>query len=315
MFEPITVAQIVIALLQGICIVLVAPLVSGIARKVRARMHTRQGASIFQDYYDIAKLLKRQDVHSNASSNISRITPPLYIGVMVLLAAGLPMITRACPIPLMGDAILIIYLMAIPRFFFSLTGLDSGSAYAGTGGVRELLVGTLVEPSLMLALFVAALSCGTTNVGEMGVMVGSGAIQNPVAFVVAGVAFAFACYIEMGKLPYDFAESEQELQEGPLAEMSGPSLAMMHIAIPMKQIVVAALFVAIFLPFGSATDTSLAGLAVGALAFVGKIAVVMLVTMVIENIVSRVRWKLVGRQTWAVVAIAVCALAFCVLGL
>lgn len=310
--EPL---QIVIALIQGILIVLLAPLVSGITRKVRARMQTRQGASIFQDYYDIAKLLKRQDVHSNASSFVSRIMPPIYIGVMVLLAMGLPMSTRFGPLPFVADCILIIYMLAVSRFFFSLMGLDSGSAYAGTGGTRELLIGTLVEPSLMLALFVAAMACGTTNVGEMGIAVGSGQVAYPIAFAIAGIAFAVACYMEMGKLPYDLAEAEQELQEGPLSELSGPSLAMMHIAVPMKQIIMATLFIAIFLPFGSSVDLSLGGVLTGTVVYVVKLAVIMFITMILENVVSRVRWKLTGRQTWFVVAIAVVALALCVIGL
>ncbi|SEO44103.1 respiratory chain complex I subunit 1 family protein [Denitrobacterium detoxificans] len=312
MLEPI---QIVIALVQGILLVLLAPLVSGIARKFRAKMHTRRGPSVFQDYYDIAKLLKRQDVHSNHSSNISRILPPLYIGTMFVLAMGLPMATRVSPIPALADAILIVYLLALPRFFFGLAGLDSGSAYAGTGSVRELLIGTLVEPSLMLALFVAALACGTTNIAEMGVAVGAGSIASPIAFVVAGVAFAVDCYIEMGKLPYDLAEAEQELQEGPLAEMSGPALAMMHIAMPMKQAIMATLLIAIFLPFGSSVDFSFAGVALGTVVYVLKMLVILLITMVLENVVSRVRWNITGRQTWFVVAVTVCAFAFCVLGI
>lgn len=306
---------IVIALLQGLFVLLAAPLFSGIGRKVRARMHTRRGPSIFQDYYDIAKLFKRQDVHSNASSNISRLMPPLYIGTMVVLAMGLPMLTRFSPIFFLGDAILIIYLLAIPRFFFSLMSLDSGSSYGAVGGVRELIIGTLVEPALMLSLFVAALACGTTNVGAMGMAAGAGQIATPLAYAIAGVAFACACYIEMGKLPYDLAEAEQEIQEGPLQELSGPSLAMMHLAIPMKQIIVASLFLAVFIPFGSAVDYSAANLVLGAVFYLVKLFVLMFITMVIENVVSRVRWKLVGRQTWFIVAISVCSLAFCVLGI
>lgn len=54
--------------------------------------------------------------------------------------------------------------------------------------------------------------------------------------ILAGIAFAIACYMELGKLPFDQAEAEQELQEGPLAELSGPSLAMAKLAMSMKQV-------------------------------------------------------------------------------
>lgn len=307
--------EILIALLQGVLLVLLAPLVSGVTRWMRAKMHTRRGPSIWQDYYDIAKLLKRQDVFSNASSWVMRFMPPVFMGTMILLAMGMPAFTRFCPVPLLGDVVFLLYMLALPRFFFALAGLDSGSAYAGTGATRELIMGTLVEPSLMLALFVAAISCGTTNVGDMGQVIAAGQCQNPIALVVAGVAFAVACYIELGKLPYDLAESEQELQEGPLAEYSGPSLAMLHLAMPMKQIVVVSWFVAIFLPFGSAVDLSAIGLLVGVGVYVAKVAVIFFICAIIENVVCRVRFKLVGRQTWFVVAIAVCAFAFCALGI
>lgn len=307
--------EIVIALVQALLLVLLAPLFSGTSRWLRAKIHTRRGPSIFQDYYDIAKLFRRQDVHSADSSFVHKLMPPLFMGCMLVLAMGIPMITRFSPVPILGDIILIIYLMALPRFFFSLSGVDSGSAYAGIGSIRELIVGVLVEPSMMLALFVAAIACGTTNVGDMGMAIGSGSASNPVALVVAGIAFFCACYIELGKLPFDMAEAEQEIQEGPLQEYSGPSLAMAKMSLSMKQVIVVSWFAAIFLPWGSAVDLSIASLAIGLVAWLVKMGVIFFVCSIFENIVARVRYKLMGRQTWSVVGIAAIALVLCVLGL
>ena len=126
----------VIAIVQALVIMALAPLVSGMARVIRAKMHTRKGPSIFQDYYDIAKLFKRQDVHPADSSFIHRITPAVYLGVMLVLAMGIPMFTTWSPVPILGDIIVILYLMALARFFFSLATLDSADAYAGVGGLR-----------------------------------------------------------------------------------------------------------------------------------------------------------------------------------
>ena len=305
----------VIALIQAIVVMTIAPLVSGIARVIRAKMHTRKGPSIFQDYYDIAKLFKRQDVHPKDASFVHRITPALYLGVMLVLAMGIPMFTAWSPVPLLGDIFLIIYLMALARFFFSLASMDTADAYAGVGGLRELLVGVLVEPTMILALFVTAICIGSTNVGIMSQSVSLGMVSSPIAVVLAGVAFAFACYVELGKLPYDMAEAEQEIQEGLLQEYSGPSLAMLHIAMPMKQIIVVSWFVGIFLPFGAALDTSVAGIALGVVFYLLKVLVVFLVCALIENLVSRVRFKLLGRQTWAMFGIAVFALVFCLMGI
>lgn len=307
--------EIIIAIVQALLLMLIAPLVSGFGRWLRAKMHTRRGPSILQDYYDLIKLMKRQDLQTKDSTFVHRLMPPLYLAVMFLLACGLPMITRACPVPALGDIITIIYLLALPRFFFALSGVDSSNAYAGVGGIRELIVGVLVEPSMMLALFVAALATGTTNVGAMGQAIGSLSVGSPVAMVVAAVAFALACYVELGKLPYDMAEAEQEIQEGPLAEYSGASLAMVKASMSMKQILVVSWFAAIFLPFGSATELTLPALALGLVAWLVKMFAIFFVCAVVENLVARVRWKLVGRQTWTVVGIAVLALVFCILGI
>lgn len=305
----------VIAIVQALVIMALAPLVSGMARVIRAKMHTRKGPSIFQDYYDIAKLFKRQDVHPADSSFIHRITPAVYLGVMLVLAMGIPMFTSWSPVPILGDIIVILYLMALARFFFSLATLDSADAYAGVGGLRELLVGVLVEPTMILALFVTALCVGSTNVGIMSQCVSIGYVSAPISVILAGVAFAFACYVELGKLPYDASEAEQEIQEGLLQEYSGASLAMMHIAMPMKQIIVASWFVAIFLPFGASLDFSIAGILVGIVTYLLKMLVVFVLCALIENLVSRVRFKLLGRQTWAMFGISVFALVFCLMGI
>lgn len=306
---------VLVGVVQVIGLVLLAPLFTGTSRWLRAKLHTRKGPSVWQDYYDIFKLMNRQDIHTADSSFVSRLMPPLFMGSCLVVAFGMPMISRMSPVPVLADIITIIYLMALPRFFFALAAVDSSSAYSGIGGIRELIIGVLVEPSMMFALFVAALATGTTNVGVMGTVVGAGMAQTPVALIVAGIAFAVACYFELGKLPYDAAEAEQEIQEGPLQEYSGASLAMIKVGMGIKQIVVISWFVAIFLPFGSAADMSLLSLVIGAVVFIAKVAVIGFVASVIENIVARVRWIYISRQTWVVVGIALIAVVFSILGL
>ena len=137
----------------------------------------------------------------------------------------------------------------------------------------------------------------------------------PVAVVVAGVAFAIACYMEMGKVPFDMAEAEQEIQEGPLAELSGPSLAMLKLGMSVKQAVVAGLFIALFLPVGAAASMAPLDLIVGFVALIVKMLVVFLVVSVIENAVIRVRYKYLGRYTWFAVGIAALSFVFLIIGI
>lgn len=307
--------SVVISIAQVLVLVALAPLLSGFSRWMRAKMHTRKGPSILQDYYDIAKLFKRQDLRTKHSSFVHGLMPVVFLGVMLVLAAGLPLFAQRSPMPLLADIVLIVYLLALVRFFFALASLDNADGYAGVGGMRELIVGILVEPGMMLALFVLAVSMGTTNLGVMSSMIAAGDVAAPLSVLFAGVALAYSCYIEMGKLPYDLAEAEQEIQEGPLQEYSGPSLALLRVAMPLKQVLVAGLFVAVFMPFGAAADVSvLAGLG-GALAFVVKIFAVFFVCALLENAVSRVRYKYAGRQIWVTLGISVLALAFGLIGI
>lgn len=305
--------NIVLGILQAVVITAVAPFFSGLGRVITAKMHNRRGPSIFQDYRDIAKLMARPESQSEDASFALRIMPAIFFAVSFMLAMGLPIFTLESPMPVFGDAITIMYSLALARFFFALCGVDSSNAYAGVGGIRELLMSVLIEPSMLLALFATALVCGSTDIATMGQHIATGAIDAPVAVILAGIAFCLACYMELGKLPFDQAEAEQELQEGPLAELSGPSLAIAKLAMSMKQIIVVAWFCAIFIPWGEpATMGAMA--AVGALIFLVKCLVDFVLVGVISNSVSRSRFKNLGNQTWAVVGIAVLAFVFVVVG-
>lgn len=308
-------SQFLLALVQALLLFAAAPLLSGILRVLRAKIHTRHGPGVLQDYRDILKLMKRQDVRPPAAGFAFRLMPIIMVATLLTIATGLPIFTRATPIAALGDLVTIIYLFALLRFFFSLAGLDSGSSFAGIGASRELTLGVLVEPMMLLSLFVAALLAGSTNVGAIGAAIAAGHIRSVGAVVLAGVAFAFAAYFELSKLPYDMAEAEQELQEGPLTEYSGPSLAFINWAMALKQLVVIAFFLAVFLPFGSATGLSLPALAIGLLVFILKVGLIIALISLVENSVARTRFRLTSQHTWLGVGIASLAFVFYLAGL
>ncbi|MCL6408858.1 hydrogenase 3 membrane subunit, partial [Dickeya dadantii] len=187
------------------------------------------------------------------SGIIFRAMPWVLLGSMLLIAMTLPVLTRTSPFGGAGDIITLLYLFALFRFFFSLSGLDTGSTFAGIGASRELTLGVLVEPTLILGLLVVALIAGSTNIGTISATL-TDAWSSPTATLLALLACGFASFIEMGKIPFDVAEAEQELQEGPLTEYSGCALALVKWGIGLKQVVVAALFLAVFMPFGKASE-------------------------------------------------------------
>ena len=308
-------SQFVLALAQALLLLAFAPLFSGLTRVMRAKMHTRHGPGVLQDYRDILKLMRRQDIDPPASGFAFRSMPTVMIAALLTIAMGLPILTRATPIPGLGDIITVIYLFAVVRFFFSLSGLDSGSSFAGIGASRELTLGVLVEPTMVLSAVVAALLARSTDIGAMGQAISTGQVSSIGAVMLAGVAFCFASYFELGKLPYDMAEAEQELQEGPLTEYSGPSLALIKVAMSLKQLLILAFVFATFVPFGSATDSSFIGLAIGLIAFVVKMTVVAVLLGIVENSVARARFKLTPRHSWFALGIASLAFVFYLTGL
>jgi hydrogenase-4 component C len=284
----------VIGVLQALLLLLLAPLYSGFARVMRAKMHSRQGPPLMQNYRDITKLMTRQEVVSEQAGWIFRLTPYLSLACMFLAAMIIPSLTTASPLEAAGDLILIIYLFALPRFFFALAGLESA----------------LVEPILLLVIFVMALLAGTTNLGRISTEVATGAFPYSLAYLVGMAAFAFAVYIEMGKLPFDLGEAEQEVQEGPLAEYSGRSLALLKWSIYLKQLVLVALFVALFIPFGAMSQLSVIGFVIALVIFPLKALLWYFVAAVLENAMARNRFMSAPAIVWIALGMALLSFVF-----
>ncbi|WP_373100473.1 MULTISPECIES: respiratory chain complex I subunit 1 family protein [Pasteurellaceae] len=308
-------AMFLLAVVQALLLLLLAPLFSGISRMIRARIQSRRGPGILQDYRDIAKLMKRQNILPDNAGLVSKAMPYVLIASVSVVAMSLPLFTLASPFGAGGDLITAIYLFALFRFFFSIAGLDSNSTFAALGASREVTLGVLVEPVLMLGLLVVALIVGSTNFGVISTALATRHWVSPVATILALIACAFAVFIEMGKIPFDLAEAEQELQEGPLTEYSGPALALIKIGLSLKAMVVAAIFVSVLLPFGAARETSLSAVLFGAVFFLLKLVIAYVLACVIENSLARTRFMLTGRFTVVGFGISVLAFVFYLTGL
>lgn len=302
------------ALIQALLLLAITPLMTGMSRQIRASMHSRQGPGIWQDYRDLAKLLKRQEVAPEQAGPVFRVMPYVLLGSMLLVAMTLPVFTSLSPFGAAGDLITLLYLFALFRFFFSLAGLDTGSTFAGIGASRELTLGILVEPTLILALLVVALITGSTNIGTIGATLSAGWLS-PTATLLALLACGFATFIEMGKIPFDVAEAEQELQEGPLTEYSGSGLALVKWGIGLKQVVMAELFLGIFIPFGKMAEFSVTALLWALVATFVKLVVVFILASLLENSLARGRFLLIPRVTWLGFGVAALAFVFYLTGL
>jgi formate hydrogenlyase subunit 4 len=303
-----SITQFALGLLQALCLLAVAPLVTGFSRVIRARVQCRSGPGLLCDYHDILNLLRRQEILPFGAGRVFLYVPYVMLSTLLLVAMSLPVLTTASPIAAAGDLIAVIYLLALVRFAFSLCGIDSNNPFAVTGASRELTMGVLVEPTMLLSLIVAALLAGSTNLGTISEAYATGKITSAAA-VVAAIAFAVAMYFEMGKVPFDMAEAEQELQEGPLIEYSGAGLGLMRLCLGLKQVLMAALLIGVFIPFGAASEMSLPRIGLAAVLFAIKLPVVFFIIGLLESSTARARFLFVSRSTWAGFAVSVLAFA------
>jgi len=225
-------------------------------------------------------------------------------GVMLAIAATLPVVTVASPLPELGDLITLIYLFAVARFFFAISGLDTGSPFTAIGASREAMLGVLVEPMLLLGLWVAAQVAGSTHISSITDTLYHWPAARSIPLILALCACAFATFIEMGKLPFDLAEAEQELQEGPLSEYSGSGFGVIKWAISLKQLVVLQMFVGVFIPWGQMTSFSIGGLLLALIVAVVKVVIGVLIIALFENSMARLRLDITGHITWAGFGIA-----------
>jgi len=184
-------------------------------------------------------------------------------------------VAAAAPLPGWGDLIAVVGLLAAARFMVALAALDSGSAFGGMGCSRDVSIAALIEPALVLALIVAAVSVGSTDLGAIaasGAASGLGLLTP--AHAVAAVAFAIVVVAESGHHPVDNPDTHLELtmvHEGMLLEASGRRLALYMLAAHLRQALMLALFLAVFVPWGIAAEIAPVPLALGVVFFVAKL--------------------------------------------
>ena len=307
-------SSILLGVAQAALLFFAAPLVTGMARVIRAKFHNRRGPPLLQDYRDLVKLMARAEVIPGEASAVFRVTPYVFLVAMLLVAASIPGLVTGSPFGPAGDLIAVLYLFALARFFFALSGIDAGSIYGGLGASRETTLAVTNEPVMVLALFVVAARAGSTNLGAMSATVFAGPDPAVAATLAAMFAFAFAIFVEMGKVPLDFAEAETEVQEGPLIEYSGRSLALLKWGLHLKQVVAVALFLGIFFPLGASFSLAPVPLAFAAAVLLVKLIVVFLALAFVENTMARVRFMSSPRVTFVGLAAALLAFAFSLAG-
>lgn len=282
------------AVLQVLVILALAPLLSGVIKKVKAFFQIRRGPSVLQPYYDIIKLMRKDSVVSENASWIFHASPAISFTSM--LAAGLlmPVYTANLPLGFAGDLIMVVYLFALARFFTALAALDTGSSFGGMGASREMFISSLTEPAMMLSIFAVAVNVGSTDLGCISKTVSTLGLDAISPYtVLAFVALFIIAIAETGRIPVDNPATHLELtmiHEAMILEYSGKQLAIMELGAMIKQLLVFTLLVNIFLPWGIASTLDAFGVFAALMAYLIKIVVLGACMAMVE--ISTAKWRL-----------------------
>jgi formate hydrogenlyase subunit 4 len=312
-------AQIAAMVVQAGLLVALGPLVTGLIQKLKARLQCRAGASVWQPYRDLAKLLRKGTVQSDTATPFFRAIPALVLAATTTAATMLPVLwapSGAAVLPL-GDAILLVALLALARFLLAVGALDAGGAFGGMGASREMTVGLLVEPVLMLAVFSVAVAGGTTVLGDLAARRDTlAALSWQAPDLLALFAMLMLALAETGRIPIDNPDTHLELtmlHEGMLLEHSGPGLACIALATHTKQLVTITLVATLFLPLGLARGGAPAEVAVALLAFAAKVLALVTFLGLVESSYAKLRLFRVPQFLGVALVCAFLALALRVL--
>ncbi len=298
-------------------------LLTGIDRKLVARMQKRVGPPILQPFYDFFKLMGKETIVPAAASRTAFLLAPLLgLAALVVLQLFIPIFSFQA-FQGVADVIVILYLLLIPALAIIMGGAASGSPYAGIGLSREMVTVIACELPLVLVLLsvakVVGNAMGTGLVFSMSEItryqLTSGSLIGHISMIPAAIAFLLIIPGETGSHPFDTAEAETEICEGLLAEYSGPPLAVYKLSHSIKVLTLSSLFVALFLggigggilklvdSFGlGAAATGMIGGLLGAIVLVLLCLVItILFISLVHAITARLKIEQVFKYYWTVV--------------
>ncbi|MBE5996466.1 MAG: NADH-quinone oxidoreductase subunit H [Lachnospiraceae bacterium] len=292
-------------------------LLAGVDRKVLARMQKRVGPPLIQPFYDFLKLMGKETIVPHAANKTVFLAAPVIgFASLVVTMLFIPVFGYSA-FSGSGDLIVILYLLTIPAVALIVGGSASGSPYAGIGISREMVTMMSYEFPLIMVLLAIAKKAGgakllfsLTDIVAWQQANGSGIFH--VALIPAALALLLIIPAEVGTQPFDVAEAETEICEGPLIEYSGAPLAMFKLNTAMKMFVMTSLFTCLF--FGG-IDTGI--VAVNALILVAIcIALTILCMTLIHAVTARLKIEHLFKFYWTFVAgLALCSLILVWIGL
>jgi len=287
-----TFAGLLSQLLQLAIALVLAPLLVGWVNQCRAWLSNKSAPSLLLPYRTIRKLFMKDAVVAATASPVFRLAPYIVFGAMCCAAAIVPSLATDLPFGSAADAIALVGLFALARVFIALAAMDIGTAFGSLGARREMFVGFLAEPALLMVLFTASLISGSTSLPSIVDTLAHREFAFYPSLAFAGVAFTMVSLAENARIPIDNPATHLELtmiHEAMILEYSARHLALIEWAAALKLFNYSCIGLALFFPYGIAAGGDWVAILGAAPILIGKLAVGGFALALIETLSAKLR--------------------------
>ena len=278
---------------QMLLVLLLAPLLTGIVRKAKARLLRRRGPPLWQPYLDLVRLMRKEVVLAHNASWLFRVIPYLVFAATWVAASLVPTFGSGLMFSWSADLIAIIALLGSARFFQALAGLDIGTSFGGIGSSREVMIASLAEPAMIMIVFTLALLAGSTQLSTMVGFLVSPDVGLRVSLGLALIALIMVAIAENARIPVDNPATHLELtmvHEAMVLEYSGRHLALIDLTASLKLLLYLSLIACLFVPWGIAgAGAGFVALAVGTAAYTAKLTIGGFLLALFETSIAKMR--------------------------
>ena len=279
-------------LLALVTALLLAPLLTGWISQWRHWLQNKSAPGLLQPYRMLHKLFQKESLVAEHASQLFRMAPYVVFGCMLLAGAVVPTLSTDLPLSPAADAIALVGLFALARVFISLAAMDVGTAFGTLGARREMLVGFLAEPALLMVLFCASMITGSTSLTVIVETLAHRELTIYPSLLLAGVAFTMVSLAENARVPVDNPDTHLELtmiHEALILEYSARHLALLEWAASLKLFVYSCIGLALFFPWGVAEANAPLALLLALPVLVFKLAVGGMALAMIETASAKMR--------------------------
>ncbi|HYC16953.1 MAG TPA: NADH-quinone oxidoreductase subunit H [Pseudolabrys sp.] len=278
---------------QMLLVLLLAPLLTGFVRKVKARLLRRRGPPLLQPYRDLVRLMRKDVVLADNASWLFRVTPYIVFAGTWVAASLVPTFRSGLLFSWSADLIALIALLGSARFFLALAGLDVGTSFGGIGSSREVMIASLAEPAMLMIVFTLALVAGSTQLSTMAAYLASGEAGLRVSLGLALLALIMVAIAENARIPIDNPATHLELtmvHEAMVLEYSGRHLALIDLSSELKLLLYISVIGCLFTPWGIAAPNGGAqAIGIGVVTYIAKLAIGGFLLAMFETSIAKMR--------------------------